>query len=209
MSDPLALLIVAGDPLARAGLAALMDALPECDLVGQVSDDDLATPATDDLLQEATILLWDMGWDDAPQELLELVVDLPPVVALVSDNEQAAAAVAAGCRGTIPRDMDQPGILAVLQVVAAGLIVITDDLLPDALTSIPNDAPELVDDLTTREMEVLRFVAEGLTNRAIAQQMTISEHTVKFHLNAIMSKLGAQSRTEAVVRATRLGLISL
>ncbi len=209
MSDSLALLIVAGDPLARAGLAALMGALSACELVGQVSDDDLATPATDELLQEATILLWDMGWDDVAQELLELVVDLPPVVALVSDNEQAVAAAAAGCRGTIPRDMDERAILAVLQVVAAGLVVVTDDLLPDALTPLTNDAPELVEDLTTREMEVLRFVAEGLTNRAIAQQMKISEHTVKFHLNAIMSKLGAQSRTEAVVRATRLGLISL
>jgi two-component system, NarL family, nitrate/nitrite response regulator NarL len=56
---------------------------------------------------------------------------------------------------------------------------------------------------------VLQLLAEGLPNKTIARQLSISEHTVKFHLNAIMSKLGAQSRTEAVVRATRLGLIIL
>ena len=58
-------------------------------------------------------------------------------------------------------------------------------------------------------MEVLTLLAEGLTNKAIAHRLTISEHTVKFHVNAIMGKLDAQSRTDAVVRATRQGLIAL
>jgi DNA-binding NarL/FixJ family response regulator len=58
-------------------------------------------------------------------------------------------------------------------------------------------------------MEVLRLLAEGLPNKAIAHRLGISEHTVKFHVNALLGKLGAQSRTEAVVRATRLGLILL
>jgi DNA-binding NarL/FixJ family response regulator len=58
-------------------------------------------------------------------------------------------------------------------------------------------------------MDVLGLLAEGLSNKAMAQRLDVSEHTVKFHLNAIMSKLGAQSRTEAVVLATRLGLVSL
>jgi DNA-binding NarL/FixJ family response regulator len=58
-------------------------------------------------------------------------------------------------------------------------------------------------------MEVLHLLAEGLTNRAIAERLHISEHTAKFHVNAILGKLGASSRTEAVVRAARLGLTSL
>jgi DNA-binding NarL/FixJ family response regulator len=58
-------------------------------------------------------------------------------------------------------------------------------------------------------LEVLQLLAEGLPNKAIARQLNISDHTVKFHVNAIMSKLNAQSRTEAVVQATRLGLILL
>ena len=63
--------------------------------------------------------------------------------------------------------------------------------------------------LTAREHQVLQLLAQGLTNRAIALQLGITQHTVKFHVNAIMSKLDAQSRTEAVVRATQLGMIAL
>ena len=63
--------------------------------------------------------------------------------------------------------------------------------------------------LTRRELEVLHLVAEGLPNKSIAVRLGISDHTVKFHVNAILSKLGAQSRTEAVTRATRMGLITL
>ena len=71
------------------------------------------------------------------------------------------------------------------------------------------DPTPLVEQLTAREREVLQHLAEGLSNKAIALRLGISEHTIKFHVNAIMSKLGAQSRTEAVVRATQLGLIML
>ena len=66
-----------------------------------------------------------------------------------------------------------------------------------------------VEELTKREHEVLKLLAEGLSNRSIAVQLEISEHTVKYHVNSILRKLGAQSRTEAVVRATRSGLILL
>jgi len=66
-----------------------------------------------------------------------------------------------------------------------------------------------VEDLTAREMEVLQLMAAGLANKAIAQQLAISEHTIKFHVNAILGKLGAHTRTEAVTRAARLGLIVL
>jgi DNA-binding NarL/FixJ family response regulator len=65
------------------------------------------------------------------------------------------------------------------------------------------------EELTPRELEVLQLLAEGLSNKAIAYRLDISEHTVKFHVNAILGKLSAQSRTEAVVQATRLGLIIL
>ena len=67
----------------------------------------------------------------------------------------------------------------------------------------------LIESLTTREHDVLVLVADGLSNREIAHDLAISEHTVKFHVNAILGKLAAQSRTEAVVRATRLGLLLL
>lgn len=66
-----------------------------------------------------------------------------------------------------------------------------------------------LEELTPRELDVLRCLAEGLPNKEIARQLAISEHTVKFHVNAILRNLGAQGRTEAVVRATVPGLINL
>ena len=71
-----------------------------------------------------------------------------------------------------------------------------------------SDAPP-IEQLSARELDVLRGMAEGLSNKQIARSLGISEHTVKFHINAILGKLDAQSRTEAVVRATRAGLILL
>ena len=78
-----------------------------------------------------------------------------------------------------------------------------------ALFAAPPDSLPPGQELTPRELEVLQLLAEGLANKAIALQLDISEHTVKFHVNAILAKLGVQSRTQAVVRATRLGLIIL
>jgi two-component system nitrate/nitrite response regulator NarL len=77
------------------------------------------------------------------------------------------------------------------------------------MSLFPPPAPAPTEELTAREREVLQLLAEGLPNKAIAARLTISEHTVKFHVNAILTKLGVQSRTEAVVRAVRLGLIML
>ena len=68
----------------------------------------------------------------------------------------------------------------------------------------PGDEPPLVEELTPRELQALRLLAEGLPNKTIAQRLDISEHTVKFHVNALLGKLAVGSRTEAVVRATRL-----
>jgi DNA-binding NarL/FixJ family response regulator len=89
-----------------------------------------------------------------------------------------------------------------------GLMVL-DPTLVSALPLVTDRSIEApVEPLTTREEQVLQQLAEGLSNRSIAQRLQISEHTVKFHINAILGKLGAQSRTEAVARAARLGLIT-
>ncbi len=96
-----------------------------------------------------------------------------------------------------------------LLAVAQGLVVCDDALAPFLLPTRHPEQTPLVAALTAREGEVLQLVAEGFPNKTIADHLHISEHTVKFHLNAAMGKLGARSRTEAVVRATRLGLLLL
>ncbi len=202
-------LIVADDPLARAGLATLLADQPGCAVTGQVSSETDLEVALE--VYRPDVVVWDLGWD--PTTTLERLPDLeesgPPVVALLPDETHAPGAWSAGVRGLLLREVAAERLAVALTAVAQGLVVL-DPALAGALRSSWDSAPAPpLEELTPRELEVLGLLAEGLSNKAIAYRLGISEHTVKFHVNAIMGKLGAQSRTEAAVRATRMGLILL
>jgi DNA-binding NarL/FixJ family response regulator len=208
----LRILIIAGDPLARAGLAMLLSGQSDFQVIGQLAGE--ASRAGILETYPADVLLWDLGWNasSALEQLAGRPQDSPPVTVILSDPSQAAEAWAAGARGILPRDTDAPGLGAALIAVSQGLLVfdpsVTASLLPSG-DHLPGPTPgDLTPrELTPRELQVVQLLAEGLPNKGIAGRLEISEHTVKFHLNAIMGKLGAQSRTDAVMRATRAGLI--
>lgn len=202
------MLIVAEDPLAGAGLAALLADRPECTIVGQVAGKDDVSSALDS--HRPDVVVWDLGWD--PSDALERLADLgdsrPPVVVLLPDQGHAAEAWAAGAIGLLFRDTDVERLVAALSAAARGLATLEPELASPVGARSRASTP-LAEALTPRELEVLGLLAEGLPNKTIAQRLGVSESTVKFHVNAILGKLGAQSRTEAVTRATRLGLILL
>jgi DNA-binding NarL/FixJ family response regulator len=202
-------LIVADDPLARAGLATLLADAAACGIVGQVPADSSLAVALE--VYRPDVVVWDLGWDPEPSldRLIELTEQQSPIVVLLPDEASAADAWAAGARGLLLRDVAADALAATLRAVAQGLSVF-DPELADASQAFGDLTLEgLAEELTPRELEVVQLLATGLSNKAIAYQLGISEHTVKFHINAIMNKLGAQSRTEAAVRATRMGLILL
>jgi DNA-binding NarL/FixJ family response regulator len=213
----LRILIVADDALARAGLAAVLMNQAGCIVAGQVgADADLAAHVA---VYDPDVILWDLGWDPtrmAPgsqrpmlERLAEQTGEDIPIVALVPDAGFAAAAWAAGARALLPREAASSTMAAAIDAAAHGLVTLDASLVPALLTPATQASSTLLEALTPREQQVLHLLAQGLPNKAIARQLTISEHTVKFHVNAILGKLGAQSRTEAVVLATRLGLLSL
>lgn len=212
MAD-LRLLVVAGDPLARAGLTMLLSNQPGLQIVGQVGESEALTAEVE--VYRPDVIVWDLGWE--PGDSIEMLAELAAeseepgiaVVGLIPDGEQASAVWLAGVGGLLFRDVTIERLFAAIQAVDQGLAAIEPELLADLLPTASFEEPTLTEALTPRELEVLQLLAEGLANRAIAQQLDISEHTVKFHVNAIMGKLGAQSRTAAVVQATRLGLIIL
>jgi len=208
-APPLRILIIAGDTLARAGLAALLANQPNLVVVGQVAPDgDLMLPVN---AYQPDVVLWDLGWNPAPQ--LEALTALTegglPVLALLPDNAYASQVWAAGVRGLLLREAKADALVAALVSLGQGLVVLEPTFTNLAVLDPLTPASPLAEPLTPRELEVLQRMAEGLSNKLIARALDISEHTVKFHVNAILSKLGAQSRTEAVVRATRAGLILL
>lgn len=209
----LSLLIVADDLLARAGLTALLAGQTDLSISGQGD----SGPGLDALVQTGSpdVLLWDLGWDFGEAEngaLLERLADFTPripVLALLPAGEDVGGVWGAGVAGLLPRQVDGEILAAGLRAVAAGLLVV--DASQRSLLTPPAETPllELIEPLTPREREILPLLADGLTNRAIARQLAISENTVKFHVQSLLGKLGAQSRTDAVVRATRLGLLIL
>ena len=206
----LRVLVVADDHLARAGLAALLAQQPGCAVAGQLSGPEYASAGPE--VYRADVAVWDLGWDPATgiDHLAEARdVGLPPTVALLPDEGHAAEARAAGARGVLHRDVDGPTLLGALVAVEKGLVVLDPELEPELPPVVDREHPASSAELTPREVEVLGLLAEGLPNKAIASRLGISEHTVKFHVNAILGKLDAQSRTEAVTRATRMGLITL
>jgi len=205
--DALRLLVVAEDPLARAGLVSLLAAHSDHSVTASAGDF-IATLTT----WQPDLILWDMGWNGAPQieRLADWEEQSVPVIALLSDAALAPDAWSAGARGLFSRAAHIALLLAAMPAVQQGLIVI-DPAFRDVLL-VPRERPALLplpEALTARELEVLQYLARGLPNKSIARSLSITESTVKFHVNAILSKLGAQSRTDAVVRASRLGLVIL
>ncbi|MDQ6704902.1 MAG: response regulator transcription factor, partial [Acidobacteriota bacterium] len=128
------------------------------------------------------------------------------IVLLVDDV--SARYLRDGARAVLPHGASAREILAAIEAVAAGLVV----GYPDVLEGLsPGPALSATSDglLTTREIEVLRMLSEGLPNKEIAWRLGISEHTVKFHVGSLFAKLNASSRTEAVTLGVRQGLILL
>jgi two-component system nitrate/nitrite response regulator NarL len=213
--NDLRVLIVASSPLARAGLAALLADQPGVSVIGQVAPDAELPDATEVYRPDA--MVWDMGWE--PLHYIDRLHELRgvPVLALLADERSALEVMppllGAGVRGMLLQDASVDTLTAALGALARGLLTVHGALAEAAFSrsfSLSHSGEaENVESLTPREAEVLTLIAEGLPNKTIASRLSISEHTVKFHVNAILTKLGAQSRTEAVVRATRLGLIAL
>jgi DNA-binding NarL/FixJ family response regulator len=210
MSDfPVRILVVAVESLARAGLAAVLDGRPGVQVVGQCSPFGELDSMLGATRPEA--LVWDLGWDPDPQ--LEMLAgraaDLPPAVVLLPSAELFLEARRAGAQALLSRGADGEMLALAAQCARRGLLLIDPALEASQPPETPREVRPAGGELTARELEVLRLVAEGLANKAIASRLEISDHTVKFHLNAVLRKLGAQSRTDAVVRATRLGLLYL
>ena len=198
--NPYRILIVAHDPLARAGLAALLAGQDGCTVVGQVAGDD---PALDVYRPDA--LIWDLGWDPDPAALPDLDGG-PPVVALLPDPTQAADAWSAGARGLLLRSAPAAHLITAMAAVCQGLGGARSGAGRGATAGPSASAGCRSDPARNRGVAA---AGQGLSNKAIARALSISEHTVKFHINAILGKLHAQSRTEAVVHAIRLGLVAV
>lgn len=184
--------MVARDPLVRSGLSAVLAAYPGLVLreVRAGIDGDVAD-----------VVVWDEP-DGSPAAGAA-------ILALVGAPEQARKALQEGALGALSRSAPPDAIAPAALAVAAGHYVLDARFMSALIPLGPEASSGAGADLSPREREVLALLAEGLSNRELGDRLGISRHTAKFHVNAILDKLGATTRTEAVVLAARTGLLSL
>lgn len=190
-----AVVIRSADPLARRALTSALS------FAGIDGIADVVVPDRGDVVL----------YDDGPAPIGGALKPSPladePWLALVASATRARHALGGGFRGALGRDATPEVLAAAIHATRQGLVTIdprfAGELLPQQVTT----AAPLT--LTPREHQVLELVAEGLSNKEIGAQLGVSPHTAKFHVTALLDKLGAETRTEAVVLAARFGLIDL
>jgi DNA-binding NarL/FixJ family response regulator len=218
-------LIAAESPISQRGLEALLRGDSFIEIVGSVDPNagNLAHEIED--LQPDVIVFERRNFDeDIIPPVFPTEDASGPRIVLLTDQvtgELAREALRAGVRAVLPRDAEGEEILAAIGAAASGLIALNPETLAAALAvttnglrgesnragASPPRAPGTA--LSPREIEVLQMIAEGLGNKEIASRLKISEHTVKFHISSIFTKLDVSSRTEAVTLGVRLGIILL
>jgi DNA-binding NarL/FixJ family response regulator len=199
--------LVAPTPFARVGLRSILES-------AEVNADVLVVGEADSVVElvhpEADVVV--VAGDDSLEEVTRAVAEEgTQAILLLSEDDRfmpLLREVAPRGWGLISPDAPPEELSAAIVAVAQGLVVLPRTLTGRLLRG-PEAVEELAEPLTTREREVLGLLGRGLSNKMIARDLRISEHTVKFHVSSIYAKLGAASRTEAVGLGARLGLISL
>lgn len=197
--------VISEYPAVQAGLTVLLGRDPAIEIVPLERDGGLG------LLTVDAVVVDHAGLATALDLARELTAR-PAFVVLGAEPETDWSELGSGPVALLAGDAGATELVAAVLAVAQGLIVI-DPAIAGFSGLRWNGAPPLLDPsddlLTPREMEVLRLVANGLPNKTIAHHLDISEHTVKFHVGSILTKLDAASRTEAVTIATRRGLLAV
>jgi two-component system, NarL family, response regulator YdfI len=207
--------IVEESELGRAGLEELLRG-PGIEILSSVASvAELEDRFAEDLSAGIVVAAGELAQLSATQEQLaasDLFHSLPVVLFIEVDEPSfdARAAIRMGARAVLSAEFSRGQILAALEAVSQGFVVTAPLANPVRSAAAPQgELPALLEPLTARKLEVLRLLALGLANKQIAARLNISDHTVKFHVTAILGKLGASSRTEAVAIGIRTGLVLL
>ncbi len=203
-------LIADDHSVVREGLRMFLGRDPELEVVSEAADGVEAVERSRQLHPDVVLMDLLMPVMDGIAAISAIRNELPEieVIALTSVLESAAVigAVRAGAIGYLLKDTQAPELRRAIKAAAAGQV----QLSPQASAYLMREVrtPEMTEVLTEREMEVLRLLVQGQSNKEIARDLQIAEDTVKTHMKHILAKLGVQSRTQAVLGAIRLGLVS-
>ncbi len=216
MANEITLLIVDDHPMVRTGLKSMLED-PRIRVVGEANNGREAVSMTAALKPNVVLMDIRMPDMDGIQALEAIKAEkLETRVIMVTTYRSTAyllRSLSAGAAGFVLKDISREELLAAVYSVAHGTSLVDSQFLQDVLRSLESaektdEAPaELVEALTAREMDILRLMVEGLTNQAIGDVLGLSAGTVKGYAQTVMHKLGTNDRTQAAVKAIRLGLV--
>jgi DNA-binding NarL/FixJ family response regulator len=208
-------LIADDQALVRTGFRLILSGEPGIDVVAEARDGAEAATLAAELAPDVVLMDVRMPGVDGIEATRRIVVDetSPRVLVLTTFDldDIVYDALRAGASGFLLKDAPEERLLTAIQVVAEGGSLfapsVTRRLIDEFSRRAPTAPPPALSELTARELEVLRLLAEGLSNAEIAARLVVSEHTVKTHVARILQKLDLRDRTQAVVVAYESGLV--
>ena len=211
-TEPLLRVLLAEDhTIVRQGLCALLAGQPGIEVAGEAVNGRDALDACARLQPDVVVMDLLMPILNGVEATREIVQRWPKIKVIIlsmhSSEEHVRPALRAGASGYLLKSLDSNEFLAMLEGVQRGESAMQRQTMSRLLDSLSDFSREPVVELTLRELELLRWVAQGYSNKAIAHEMAISPNTVKYHMKSVLQKLGVQNRTEAVMHAVRAGLV--
>lgn len=207
MENKIKVLIADDHSIVRMGLASLLNAEPDIEVIGEAENGDVAVTKARELNPDVVVMDLVMPQKDGSTATAEILDEFPEIKILLlttfGTSDGIARALAAGASGALMKNTDFNEFVSSIRIVAAGGKAVSKEI-----EQLMADDPP-VHDLTQRQKDILSSVVRGLTNADIAKQFTIRESSVKDHLTAIFTKLGAANRSEAISIALRKHLLKL
>ena len=215
MSGKFRILIADDHAIVREGLRALIATEQDLELVAEASDGVQAVSKAHALKPDVILLDMMMPRKDGLEALIEIKQDNPEARVIVltsfSDDEKVFSAIRNGALGYLLKDSSPQDLLQAIHTVANGEGFLSPSIASKVMREInqPPKLPPTKDPITEREVEILQFVAKGLTNDEIAEKLVVSERTVRTHVSNILAKLQLANRTQAALYALKEGIAKL
>ena len=217
MSGIIRILIVDDQALFREGLRTLLSVQPEYEVVAEASNGEEAIQFVGEYKPDIVLMDLRMPVMDGVVATRKLHDDFPAIKVIVlttfDDDENVFEGLRAGAVGYLLKDVSSHKLFEAINAAAKGEYFLLPSITAKIVSelkrvSLPISIPqEIIDPLSGRELEILRLVSEGLSNKEIAEKLVIAEGTVKNHLSSILAKLSARDRMQAVLIARKIGLI--